>query len=753
MGTRERRERSDASDKELAQLFHDALAMCEIEQAQIGLAAVGGYGRGELAPGSDLDIVILHSGLPESALSQMVNQLLNPLWSVGRQVDYSVRTRGETKHVSRGDFKVALGLLDIRYIAGNRQLIDAVAADAKTNWQKNIRDYLQPLRQSIEERAKRSGELAFLLEPDLKESRGGLRDIHALRAIEKSSLVPVAMARLAESESLIANVRDVLHAVTKRHRDQLLLTEQDAVARELGFADADLLMTELSKAARAVDYVMQLTWHEISQKLDTSFFKRRRHTPVAKGLEIYRGEIRIAPGYHTASDPGLGVRAAALAAQRGLRLSVETAIEIAENFTPMPIPWPRAVREDLVALLGAGSAMIDPFEALDQEGLIERWIPEWSHVRFLPQRNVLHHHTVDRHMIQTAVQAAALTRQVHRPDILLVAALFHDIGKGYEGQDHSDYGQVLIKPLAERLGFDEDDSELIAQMVKHHLLLSAVATRRDLEDPATIEYVKNLVPSAELLELLHSLSIADGEATGRTAWSDWKASLVADLVKRTLSSMQGIEPAAQVELTEAQLAKAATGELSVTIESRDGFLDIEVIAPDRLGLLSTVAAVLSISRLDVRSAKTRTVNRSAVMNWLVSIDVNVEQPTPQAIIEKLDRAMEDPEGLQSRITDRISSYRRSPGLFVPPPVVAFYNSVATHATVIEVRMHDQPGILYIVTKAISEFGADIRAAIVTTLGAEAFDTIYVSDLAGGALAEDRAMGLTRAIEKVLATNS
>jgi [protein-PII] uridylyltransferase len=753
MGTRERRERSDASDNELATLFSGALVHSEITEGEISLCAVGGYGRGELAPGSDLDIVLFHTGIAESRLTPFVSHFLNPLWSRGVQVDYSVRTRAQTKSVARNDFKVALGLLDLRYLGGNKALFDGVFADAMKSWRRNIREYLPAISASYEERIKRAGELAFLLEPDLKESRGGLRDINILRSIDRSGLVKVALPRLAESEALLANVRDELHKVTGRHRDQLLLTEQDHVAAALNFQDADLLMTELSKAARAVDYVMQLTWHQISQKLDRSVFgviKKHRRTPLAKGLELYRGEVRVPAGYDVASDPALGLRAAAFAAQRGLRLSVETATAIAANFTPMPEPWPRSAREDLVALLGAGPGMIDAFEALDQEGLIERWIPEWRHVRYLPQRNVLHHHTVDRHMIQTAVQAAALIRNVHRPDILLVAALFHDIGKGFEDKDHSEYGAELIAPLAIRLGFDEYETKLISEMVKHHLLLSAVATRRDLEDPATIEYVKELVKSAELLELLHALSIADGEATGRSAWSEWKASLVADLVRRTLGAMQGVAPAPRLELSTEQLAKVDQNALSVEISAREGFLDIEIISPDRPGLLSTVAAVLSISRLDVRSAKTRTVNNVAVMNWLAAIDINVEQPTAESIIDKLERALSDPEGMQRRIADRIASYRLAPGLFVPAPVVSVFESAATDATIIEVRMHDQPGILYRVSKAISEFGADIRAAIVTTLGAEAFDTIYVTDLAGGGpLHPVEASRLARNLEELL----
>lgn len=753
MGTRERRERSDASDIELGRLFHGALAHSAIAADELALAAVGGYGRGELSPGSDLDLVIMHNGVAEEKLSLFINALLNPLWSVGCQVDYSVRTRAQTKQVARSDFKVAMGLLDLRYLAGNQGLVDSVAHDAKKNWRRHIREYLPALRSSIAERTQRSGELAFLLEPDLKESRGGLRDINCLKAILKSELVPVAMPRLAESEALIAQVRDCLHQVTGRHRDQLLLTEQDRVAELMDYPDADILMTELSKAARAVDYVMELTWHQIGQKLDTSIFKKRRHEPIARGLEIYLGEIRLAPDYSVNADPGIALRAGAIAAQRGLRLSIESVIRFAQEFSPMPEPWPRAAREDLVALLGAGAGALDVFEALDQEGLIERWIPEWSHVRFLPQRNVLHHHTVDRHMLQTAIQAAALTRQVHRPDLLLVAALFHDIGKGYEGHDHSEYGQLLIKPLVGRLGFDEDDCELIAQMVKHHLLLSAVATRRDLDDPQTISYVKEQVGSAQLLELLHALSIADGEATGRSAWSDWKAGLVADLVQRTLSAMQGIAPAAQPELTQEQLSKAELGQLSVEVAQRGNFLDIEIVYPDRPGLLSTVAAVLSISRMDVRSAKTRTVNQSAVMNWLVSIDINAEIPTSESIIEKFERAMDEPEGLERRIADRIAAHRRAPGLSVPPPVVSIFNDVATDATIFEVRMHDQPGILYTVTKVIAEFGADIKGAIVATLGAEAFDTIYVSDLAGGPLHQEAADRLAQRLEQALHASS
>ncbi len=752
MGTRERRERSDKIDREIQSLFLDALRDSSIPSEAVALSAVGGYGRGELSPGSDIDLLILHDGRssPE-ALSVFVNAILYPLWNSSRSVDHSVRTRFETHESASSDVKVALGLLDIRLIAGEAILVEGVARDAQENWIKNFSKYKDSLRQTIQERTEISGELAYLLEPDLKEARGGLRDINTLRAIARSEVVEVALDRVAAAESLLTNVRDSLHSVSGRSRDQLLLTEQDKVAADLDFADADILMFEVARAARAVDYVMDLTWHRIEHPASKKFWRRPKQTALSKGIELVNGELTLESHFDIGSDPGIGLRAAALSAQRGLPLSIEACIAIAEDFTDLPRPWPRQSREDLVALIGSGAAMIKVFEALDQEGLIGRWIPEWEHVRFLPQRNVLHHHTVDRHMLETAVKAAALTRSVRRPDLLLVGALFHDIGKGFVGKDHSDYGSELIIPLARRLGFSEKDVATLSLMVKEHLLLSAVATRRDLDDPQTIASVLSRVPDPDSLELLHALSIADGEATGKAAWSTWKATLVQDLVDRCLAAMQGATAAKRPELTEAQLRKMQSRELSIEIRTREEGYEIEIVSPDRVGLLSIVAGVLSISRMDLRSARTRTVDGVAVMTWLVALDVHSPVPESEQLTIILQKALDGELDINAKIEERIKNFRRFPGIPVPPPVVTANNDIATEATILEVRMHDRPGVLYNLTKIISRFGVDIRAAIVATLGAEAFDTLYITDVQGGALSEERAKTLATQIERHILT--
>ena len=754
MGTRERRDRSNQADRDLSGIFHSAAAQFSISADSVSLSAVGGYGRGELSPGSDLDVLILHDGsVATDRLTEFVNALLYPLWNANRAVDHSVRTRNETRTTASEDLRVAQGLLDIRFIAGNRDLVHSVAADALGDWRKNFAKKKAGLRASIVERAERSGELAFLLEPDLKESRGGLRDINALRAIARTDNVPVSMERLASAEALLLSVRDALHTVTGRSRDQLLLTEQDKVAELLQFADADVLMYEVAKAARAVDYVMDLTWHRLDHVTKKSFFLKNKSQSIGRGISVTADEVTVDEAGDL-SDATLGLRAAALAAQRGLPLSVDSTMLLAANFRPLPTPWPRSTREDLVALIGAGAAMIRVFEALDQEELIQKWIPEWEHVRFLPQRNVLHRHTVDRHMLETAVRAAELTRTVRRPDLLLVAALLHDIGKGYEGRDHSEYGEELIRPVALRMGFSETDADVLGTLVEHHLLLSATATRRDLDDPQTIEFVAQAVGDPGTLELLHALSISDGEATGRTAWSDWKASLVADLTSRVHDYLVGKSterPAPQLELSNEQLARVEKGELSVTITPRDEVLEISIIAPDQTGLLSNIAGVLTISRMDVRSARTRSHGAGAAMTWLVALDANADAPSDEQLHSLISKALQGELELGRKIEDRIRSHRQFPGIKVPPPVVRAMNDIATNATVIEVRMHDRPGVLFTVAKAISRFGVDIRAAIVATLGAEAFDTLYVIDINGGALSEERAALLANQLENLLIT--
>ena len=752
MGTRERRLRSNERDLLISQLFSASGADGE----KMAIAAVGSFGRGELTPGSDLDFVILHNGSYSSErLSEIVNAILYPLWDQKIKVDHSVRTRSEVREALSDDLKVAMGLLDIRLICGSAELVADIQSLSLAIWREESDKYFPKLEKSLEERYERNGELAYLLEPDLKESRGGLRDITALRAMHLSGALSLPMERIGSAESILSTAREALHIVSGRDKDRLLFTEQDKVAAHLGYHDADALMSEVAQAARAVDYLMQMAWHKFHHKGKDGFgryLRRVRSEVISPGISISDREVVIDPTYDLEADPIIGLRAAATAAQLGMRLSFDSLRIYADALDAgrgvLPQPWPREAREYLIALIGAGPAMVEIFEALDQEEIIFHWIPEWRGVRSLPQRNVLHRHTVDRHMVETAVSAASLTREVHRPDLLLFTALFHDIGKGTE-EDHSIRGERLIEPLAARIGFNDNDIATIQVLIRHHLLLSATATRRDLDDPATIAGVAENISDVGTLELLHALSIADGIATGRAAWSDWKASLVSDLVRRVRMAITDNTITQQPELTGEQINRAAEGILNVQIEDRGSIYAIEVIAPDKTGLLSIVSGVLNILRLDVRSARTKTVNKVAVMEWIVVPDPNAPDLTSETLSRELTRGFESEGKLAQRIQDRIDAYSQMPTIPVPAPVVETFLDAATDATIIEVRSHDRPALLFSIGDTVRKCNIDIRSAIVTTLGAEAIDTLYVTEIGGGALTQERAHEVASRIQASL----
>jgi [protein-PII] uridylyltransferase len=757
VSTRERRERSNESDRFLSQLFLNAVEKhCDGDSGkEIALAAVGGYGRGELSPGSDLDILILHNGkVIEEKLAAIVNDLLYPLWDKNK-VDHSVRTRSQTREAASADLRVATGLLDIRAIAGNADLVSLVQSDALDFWRKEAKRNLPELANALSERHNRAGELAYLLEPDLKEARGGLRDIQALRAIALSGAVEVRLEKISWAESTLNNVREALHTASGRGKDRLLFQEQDKVAEILEYKDADAMMSDVARAARSVDYLLDYTWHGLEHKGKDGLgriLQRPRFVTVAKNVSAANREIVIDPSTSLNEDPVVGLRAAATAAQLGLPLSLDTCNQLSNALDSgegvLPNPWPREARELLISLIGAGDAMVGIFETLDQEEVIFHWIPEWRSVRSLPQRNALHRHTVDRHMVETAVHAGQLTRKVQRPDLLLFAALFHDIGKGTQ-EDHSERGVRLIAPIARRIGFDEKDIETLKILVRHHLLLSSTATRRDLDDPATIQSVVSVIPDATTLELLHALSIADGEATGSAGWSDWKATLVAELVNRVKKAMAGVEFAQQPMFNQEQIALAAKGELRINLQEHDSGYAVQVISPDRPGLLSIVAGVFNISRLDVKSARTKTLGSSAVMYWIVTPEPHAPEVTESRLHQLISDALKDSRDVEEKLLTRAKAYASIPSIPVPDPEVEIFTDAATDATVIEVRSHDRPGLLFRIGAAITESQIDIRSAIVTTLGAEAIDTLYVTELTGGPLTIERAAEVASHLKRAL----
>ncbi|WP_407566354.1 [protein-PII] uridylyltransferase [Streptomyces sp. 184] len=804
----------------------------------ISLVAVGGYGRGELSPRSDLDLLLLHDGsLGPGALAAVADRLWYPVWDMGLALDHSVRTPAEALKTAADDLKVTLGLLDVRHVAGDAALTSGLRTAVFADWRNRAAGRLPELRELGRERAERHGELQFLLEPDLKEARGGLRDATTLRAVAASWLADAPREGLDGARARLLNTRDVLHLTTGRATDRLALQEQDQVAAALGLLDADTLLREVYEAARTIAYATDVTWREVDRVLRARGGRRgtarlrsligstprtaqrgpAERSPLADGVVEQDGEVVLARTARPARDPVLPLRAAAAAAQAGLPLSLHAVRLLAAQAPPLPVPWPDEAREQLVTLLGAGEATVPVWESLEAEGFITRLLPDWERVRCRPQRNAVHRWTVDRHLVETAVRAARLTRRVGRPDLLLVAALLHDIGKGWpDGPGgHSITGETIARDMARRIGFPAADADVLATLVRHHLLLVETATRRDLDDPATVRLVADAVGGRGTLELLHALTEADALATGPAAWSAWRASLVTDLAARVDAALAG-DPAAAPAGERAERAPGAVEERlaveawrtrapALTLLARaeeppaaepdEGTGGIEqsgtqplgvellVAVPDRPGVLAALAGVLALHRLTVRTAGLRPLRlppgvadgpqppREAeprpadadaasdadadaaphvlLLNWRVAAEFG-SLPAADRLRADLLRVLDGTLDVPARLAEREKAYRpRRRGTPAPPPRVTVVPGSSQHATVIEVRAQDAPGLLHRIGRALEAAGVRVRGAYVSTLGANAVDAFYVTDAAGRPLTDREADELAGTLQAAL----
>ncbi|MFF9503950.1 [protein-PII] uridylyltransferase [Streptomyces sp. NPDC014656] len=756
----------------------------------VALVAVGGYGRAELSPRSDLDLLLLHDGsAPEEAVSALADRLWYPVWDLGIALDHSVRTPAQARATAAEDLKVQLGLLDARPLAGDTALAAALRSTALADWRNQAVRRLPELAELCRDRAERAGELRFLLEPDLKEARGGLRDAQALRAVAASWLADAPRDGLDTARRRLLDARDALHLATGRTTDRLALQDQDAVAKELGLLDADTLLREVYEAAGTVTYASDVTWREVGRVLKARSARPRlrtllgragerkqpaERTPLAEGVVEMDGEAVLARSARPERDPVLPLRAAAAAAQHGLVLSPHAVRHLAATAKALPVPWPAEAREALVTLLGAGAPAVPVWEALEAERIVTRLLPDWERVRHRPQRNPVHTWTVDRHLVETAVRAASLTRRVGRPDLLLVAALLHDIGKGWPG-DHSVAGETIARDLAARVGFDRTDTATVATVVRHHLLLVDTATRRDLDDPATVQSVAAAVGTVGTLELLHALTEADALATGPAAWSAWRASLVADLVKRVTGVLAG-EPlpdpeAAAPSAEQERLAIEAlrTGEPVLALhtqgeqpldpdEPEPVGVELVIALPDQPGVLPAVAGVLALHRLTVRAADLRAVELPTelgsapgsvlVLDWRVAAEYG-SLPQGHRLRADLLRALDGSLDIAARLAEREAAYPRRRGVQAPPPRVTVAPAESRLATVLEVRAQDAPGLLHRIGRALEGAAVRVRSAHVSTLGANAVDTLYVTRPDGSLLPDEEAIDLARALEEAL----
>lgn len=744
----QRRVRAEEADALLYLLLSKACDALGLPAEGVALVAVGGYGREELSPYSDLDVMLVHvDDYPR--VDELAAQIWYPLWDSRTRLDHSVRTIAEARAAAADDIRVALGLLDARHVAGDSHLTLELRSVLMADWRRTAKKRLPALAEACRDRASNVGEVAHLAEPDLKEAYGGLRDAVVLRALVASWLIDVPHPVVERARRDLLDVRDELHTVAGRATDRLVADVTADVARGLGMPDREALLRHVYSTGRALAHVCDVSWRRVESLAAKPVRPRRRRTgggplllALDEGVGQHEGEVVLMPDARPERDAVIGLRAAAVAADRGLVLSPAVCGRLARHAIDLPNPWPGEARRLFCAALGAGEGLLEVWEALDQSGYISRILPEWDAVRFRPPQSAVHRYTVDRHLLETCVEASRLVRDVRRPDLLFVAALVHDLGKGVEG-DHSVTGAEIAGVVCRRMGFSEADVQTVTLLVRQHLTLAQVATRRDLDDPMTVDLIAGIVGDTDTLDLLEALTYADARAAGPAAASPWRMRLVGELARRVRAELAGGGASLWTDAPPIPIPSlhqvAGIGEIGVAVSDLHGDLRVVVAVPDQVGSLATVAGVMAVERLAVRSAVITSSEGLGISQWSVSGSA----PDPVRLRDRLAVALRDDSDLVRRLTARDSPAREL-GRHQPSRVDLLPGASET-ATVLQVRAHDRPALLYDVTSAIAAAGADVRSAHASTLGADCVDVFYLTDTDGSPLEDEDSRILVKTV--------
>ncbi|MGH3768873.1 MAG: [protein-PII] uridylyltransferase [Pseudonocardiaceae bacterium] len=752
------------------------------------LVAVGALGRREVVPHSDLDLVLLHDGKRD--IAELADSLWYPLWDARVELDHSVRTVGQAVQVAATDLRAALGLLDARLIAGDDALFIAMDDAVRRAWRSGIRTRLEELAESAQQRWLHSGDIAHRVEPDLKNGHGGLRDVQLLDALSAGQLVDRAGSDVRDARDLLLDVRTELHRLAGRSRDVLRAQEADEIAAALALGDRFDLARRLSGAARTVVYTVEVALRTARAAVPPrgrvrltglrSLGRAPQRRPLDEGVVEHGGQVALARDANPARDPALALRVAATAARRGMPIATGTLATLADTAPELRQPWPRAALEELLSLLGAGPSAVDVIEAMDRTGLWGRLFPEWGAVRDLPPRDRAHVWTVDRHLVEAAAQAARLTTTVARPDLLLLGALLHDLGKG-RGGDHSVVGAALAEQIGHRLGLWPSDVAILRAMVRHHLLLPHTATRRDLQDPATAQrVVDTLGGDPILLELLVALAEADSLATGPGVWTEWRATLISDLAEHCRAVLAGRPLPAPEPLTEEHRALVAqcvtSGSLYVAADTTAGRRPttvVMIVTPGSPGVLALAAGVLALHSLQVHSADVRVVElpegSAAVESFTVSPRFG-RLPDVALLRQDLGRALDGSLSLERALAAKERDYGET-SASTPESAAGragnhtdagragnqtdagragnqtddaetkllWFDDEATGAVVLELRTTDRIGLLHRVAAALENNAVVVRWARIATLGTSVVDSFCLTsaDAPGGLAPEAR----------------
>lgn len=774
-------------DEALSELFQDGLPF----ESRVAVAAVGGYGRGELSPHSDIDLLFLTPRRAD-ADANALKKVLYPLWDAGWQVGHAVVTPALAIERGQADIESATALLTMRSLGGEEDLYEELN-DRRARWiAKDGRKLARRLRDATTERHKAAPRAGWALAPDLKDDVGGLRDAQTVGWLATLVDEDATDDELVAAAELLTAVREALHAQVKRKLDRLRIDLQPAVAAYVGLTGdeaADELMTQVHSAARVVEHRSHVASETLAEKLLGGPRRSGLARRLGAGVRIDDGLLQIDADVDEVSR---AVELLAVHAETGRKVARSALAKLRLVFeTHAPGRWDGATRAAFLRLL-QGDHAPSALELMEHLGAWPALLPEWKTVRGRAQHDPYHRFTVDGHsfvcvgavtkaQISDPIAPAAL-REAGDADALYVAALLHDVGKG-SGEDHSVAGERIAQAICTRMGLDDTTTEDVTTLVRHHLLLADTATRRDLDDGNVIERTAKLIGEPRRLRHLYVLTVADAVATGPEAWTDWKAALVRELYRKTLVALEtgeipartdAVVKAQQIEAYEPALAGRVEDVLSTLpasyLESAqipdmadevrlllqapasgevrhrvDDIPDspqvaVTICAPDRPGTLARASGVLALNQISVRSAQAyATSNGFALERFIVQAAVSTDWT-------KLEKDLRDAYSGRLAVEPHLGAKARDYAGGSVLPEIRVLQDASPSSTVVEVRARDAVGLLYAVTSGLSDLDLDIHVAKIDTLGERVVDVFYVRTLWGSKLDAQQEAEVDRSIK-------
>jgi [protein-PII] uridylyltransferase len=780
----------------------------------IVLVALGGYGRGELHPLSDLDLLLLYDGDMGPYVQRVTQGLLYTLWDLGLQVGHAVRSLPDCVAMARTDFTSRTSMQQARYLVGDRRLFNRFRKVLAENvYRKDFAGFLETALAERDQRYRKFGGSPYMGEPNVKESAGGLRDLHTamwlastkfgtrtLQELKDKRLITDREQKMADAAlTFLWRVRNELHFISGHKNDVLGREIQPQIAKNFGYVGDDMSLA-VEKFMR--DYYLHArVLHRVSERLiarcretlsrPRPVQRRLRQEALADGLYVLDGQLHLVEpdGRAFREDPTRLMKVFWHSHRLGLELGVDVERALEDSLDLVDEAFQRSpeVRDLFLAICRNWGRTALTLGEMHELGLLGRYLPEWGALTCLVQYDVYHKFTADQHSLLAVENLEALApgqsaesegiaevvNELARPDLLMLGMLLHDIGKG-KGHGHVAKGIPLIHALTARLGLPAEDAEAVILLVAHHLTLSHMAQRRDIDDPKTVTSLAEVVGNPERLRMLYLLTFADMRAVGPGVMTGWMARILWELFTRTLARLTGgrVERPSREKVAERvveEMRGARSGVVAHLAMMSDRYLittsaqriaahlrlverleedvvatelfhhpdldssELVIVTKDVPGLFSLIAGTLAAEGINILSAQIHTRADGIALDTFQVNDPFGEAVTEDArwrrTLDALRRVLVGEQTVEELLAARRTA-RPAATTVAGPPKITVDNQLSDTHTVVEVKCPDRVGLLYLITRTFQTLGLDIGSARIATEIEQAYDTFYVTDHQG-----------------------